>query len=273
MPRHRLALVLDRARHLYPSSDFRRLRAALTAKTGIEIGGPSGVFQNANRWPLYAVIGHLDLLDFAPATIWTAASSGPPPPIGRRIVGEATAMAEVPPASYDFVFASHVLEHLANPIKGLAEWQRVLKPGGILVLVVPHRDATFDHRRAVTTMEHLRSDELSDVGEDDATHLDEILELHDLGRDPEAGDPASFAQRARSNLQHRALHHHVFLTQTLLTLVDAMRMDVIFLDHSLPHHICLAARTGTGTAQNSSYLASAAAWRRSSPFPSDRRQP
>jgi len=273
MQRHGLALLLDRARHLYPSTDFRRLRAALTAKTGIEIGGPSGVFQNANRWPLYAVIGHLDMLDFAPTTIWTTTGAGSPPPVGRRIVGETTDMAEVQSASYDFVLASHVLEHLANPLKGLSEWKRVLKPGGILVLVVPHRDATFDHRRPVTTIEHLRSDEVSDVGEDDSTHLNEILELHDLGRDPEAGDPVNFAQRARSNLQHRSLHHHVFLTQTLLTLIDAMGMEVLFLDHSLPHHVCVAARTVTGTPQNSGYLANAASWRRSSPFPSDRRQP
>jgi len=239
----------------------------------MEIGGPSGVFQNANRWPLYAVIGQLDMLDFAPTTIWATAPSGSPPPIGRRIVGEATDMAEVPSASYDFVLASHVLEHLANPLKGLNEWTRVLKPGGILVLVVPHRDSTFDHRRPVTTMEHLRSDQDRDIGEDDLTHLDEILELHDLGRDPEAGDAATFAQRARGNLQHRSLHHHVFLTQTLVTLVDAIRMEVIFLDHSLPHHVCVAARIVTGVPGNGGYLSSAASWRRSSPFPSDRPQP
>lgn len=39
--------------------------------------------------------------------------------------------------SYDFVFASHVLEHIENDRKALSEIRRVLKPGGMAVLPVP----------------------------------------------------------------------------------------------------------------------------------------
>ena len=42
----------------------------------------------------------------------------------------------------DYVVASHVLEHVANPIAALAECYRVIRPGGILYLVVPDRRAT-----------------------------------------------------------------------------------------------------------------------------------
>lgn len=42
--------------------------------------------------------------------------------------------------SQDFVFSSHCLEHLESPGKALAEWIRVLKPGGILYLYLPHPD-------------------------------------------------------------------------------------------------------------------------------------
>lgn len=38
---------------------------------------------------------------------------------------------------YDFVYASHVLEHLNNPIKALLEWRRILKVGGRIILIMP----------------------------------------------------------------------------------------------------------------------------------------
>ena len=40
-------------------------------------------------------------------------------------------------ASYDVVFASHVLEHIKDDRKALSEVRRVLRPGGIAVLPVP----------------------------------------------------------------------------------------------------------------------------------------
>jgi hypothetical protein len=42
-----------------------------------------------------------------------------------------------PDATYDFVFASHVLEHIREDEKAISELRRVLKPGGIAVLPVP----------------------------------------------------------------------------------------------------------------------------------------
>jgi ADP-heptose:LPS heptosyltransferase/predicted SAM-dependent methyltransferase len=42
--------------------------------------------------------------------------------------------------SMDFVFSSHVLEHMEDPAKTLSEWWRVIRPGGYLALYLPHRD-------------------------------------------------------------------------------------------------------------------------------------
>src|SRR5689334_10608191 len=42
--------------------------------------------------------------------------------------------------SFDFVHASHCLEHLGNPFQGLARWLELVKPGGHVILTVPDED-------------------------------------------------------------------------------------------------------------------------------------
>jgi SAM-dependent methyltransferase len=55
--------------------------------------------------------------------------------------------------SFDFVLASHVIEHIPDPIAALKEWARVARK--YIVLVVPHRDRTFDRDRALTPLSEL----------------------------------------------------------------------------------------------------------------------
>lgn len=43
------------------------------------------------------------------------------------------------PHSFDLIFASWVLEHLAHPQADLTEIARVLKPGGVFVFITPNR--------------------------------------------------------------------------------------------------------------------------------------
>ena len=57
--------------------------------------------------------------------------------------------------SHDFVVSSHVLEHFPDPIKALREWYRVIKPGGYIVMIVPHKERTFDRERPRTTLAEL----------------------------------------------------------------------------------------------------------------------
>jgi SAM-dependent methyltransferase len=41
---------------------------------------------------------------------------------------------------YDFVFASHVLEHMDDPCTALREWLSILRPGGHMIVLVPDED-------------------------------------------------------------------------------------------------------------------------------------
>src|ERR1700730_1353703 len=131
---------------------------AFKGAVALEPGGPSPLFGARGLVPVYPQLAVLDTLDFSRETLWSeeqAASSEIRP--RRRLVAEAGDLAALPARAYDVLLASHVIEHIANPLGALAAWSRVVKPGGHLLLVVPHRDGTFDHRRPITTLAHLRA--------------------------------------------------------------------------------------------------------------------
>jgi SAM-dependent methyltransferase len=43
-------------------------------------------------------------------------------------------------SSVDFVISSHVIEHFYDPVKAIEEWLRVVKPGGYVFIIAPHKD-------------------------------------------------------------------------------------------------------------------------------------
>jgi len=57
--------------------------------------------------------------------------------------------------SLDFIFSSHVIEHLANPLGHLAYWSTLLKTGGIIAAVIPDRDGCKDYIFRPSTIEEL----------------------------------------------------------------------------------------------------------------------
>ena len=167
----------------------------------------------------------------------------------------------------------HVLEHVANPLRALQEWIRVLRAEGILAMIVPHGEATFDHRRPVTTLRHLIADFEQGVSEADTTHVAEVLELHDLARDPEAGDAGSFRDRTHRNLDNRGMHHHVFDTALAVELVNHSGLRILEVETTRPYHILVVAqKTKVGDQPNNEiFIGEHAPYRRLSPFSSDRR--
>jgi SAM-dependent methyltransferase len=50
---------------------------------------------------------------------------------------------ELPPGTFDFIFSSHCLEHLHNPIAALEHWKTRINTGGVLFLYLPHPDMEY----------------------------------------------------------------------------------------------------------------------------------
>jgi len=54
--------------------------------------------------------------------------------------GDAQYLASVKDNEFDFVHSSHCLEHLVDPVEGLRNWLRAVRPGGYLIITVPDED-------------------------------------------------------------------------------------------------------------------------------------
>jgi SAM-dependent methyltransferase len=54
--------------------------------------------------------------------------------------GDAQYLADLDNESFDYVYSSHCLEHMRDPLEALLNWWRVLKPGGHLIVAVPDED-------------------------------------------------------------------------------------------------------------------------------------
>lgn len=261
-----------------PAKSFNACKKMFENQSGIEIGGPSLVFSAGGIFPVYPIVSKLDNCNFSSTTVWEGSieqgltfqySRNKAP--GRQYVVEATAMAGITSAPYDFVLSSHVIEHTANPILALSEWAGLLKDHGILALIVPHKDGTFDHKRPVTTIEHLIKDFNTGMTEDDLTHMPEILALHDLARDPEAGDLAVFKDRSLHNFENRCFHHHVFDTRLAVNLIDYLGLQIYAVEAIQPMHILIIAKKMKSgeSHNNSAFTCDTAQYRKLSPFSSD----
>jgi SAM-dependent methyltransferase len=185
-------------------------------KTGIEIGAGTSPLPISDPVPIY-----IDCFrEFGHAAC------------RADYYGQATAL-PFHDHSLDYVASSHVLEHVANPVAALAEWYRVLRPGGIIYLVVPDRRHTWEHGRPVTAVEHLLADFTAHTTACDATHIDEFVQTADWNQfspeTPADAVPAKKAEYARG--MHEAvargedinIHFHTFEANMVRALIETLQ--------------------------------------------------
>lgn len=228
--------------------------SAVKGEAALEIGGPSGIFRDSGLCPLYTHIKTLDNCVFARETIWEGTREDGSPyvfdagrPPGLNYVCDATNLDGIGSGAYGCLLASHCLEHIANPVKALKEWQRVVKPGGAIVIVLPDYRKTFDHRRKPTSVSHMLEDYERCTTEDDQTHIEEVLDLHDFSLDPIGGDYEEFRKRITDNIRYRTVHQHVFDENNSRELLASVGMTVKCVEVAVPHHLVLIAETSKST--------------------------
>src|SRR5438067_1124851 len=201
---------------------FGAVQQALAGRSGIEIGGPSGIFEGSGALPVYPLIASLEQFTFA----------------GDASQGVTVDRAD---GSFDFVLSSHMLEHTANPLKALREWRRILKPTGHLLLVLPDKERTFDHSRRVTAMGHLIQDLERDTPESDLRHVDDAMRDQDIKHWTFRPWPA-WREMYRNNAAWRAIHQHVFDMALAAEAVAYGGFRIIATEKLWPYHLVVFAR-------------------------------
>lgn len=68
-------------------------------------------------------------------------TSEPVPTPGCDLVLDVRHMPAIADAAFDCIFCSGVLEHVDDPFAAMAEMTRILRPGGVLLLGLPFRQA------------------------------------------------------------------------------------------------------------------------------------
>ena len=211
---------------------------------GIEIGGPSHIFTKTGYLPLYPKINSLDGINFSSSTVWEGNLSEGDNyhfgnKMGHQFILEGSKLNVIKDNSYDFLLSCNNLEHIANPISAMLEWKRVIRNKGYILLILPNKIANFDHRRPYTTFEHLQNDFKNQLEETDPTHLEEILILHDLKRDPQARPFDKFRKRCENNYENRCMHHHVFDQDLLKKMATFCGLEVVRQFTSCTDHFIL----------------------------------
>jgi len=200
-------------------------------KKGLEIGGPSPL-NHGEEQILYRNAETIDNVIFSDDTVWSKHpdkkyrySDGK---VGEVIINDGTDISDVSDNTYDFLFASHTLEHIANPLKALEEWKRVLKDDGNLILILPEKSLCFDHKRNISKFDTILSQYEKNVGEDDLSTLPEILENHDLSMDKPAGTFEQFKERSLKNYENRCLHHYVYNAELLKEMCSFLDCEFVY---------------------------------------------
>jgi len=189
---------------------------SLKGKRGLEIGGPSTFFGLKSSFPIYLFAKKIDGVNYSNETVWEGKLQQGETynyyrdKLGTQFIAEATKLKDIPNECYDFLLSCHSLEHVANPIKALLEWKRVIKKGAFLILVLPDKRYTFDVNRPYTSLDHLIQDYKSETDEHDTTHLEEILEYHDIQKDAGVDTVLQLKEKLKDNYSNRTAHHHVF---------------------------------------------------------------
>ena len=233
----------ERSISLHPNEGPRRQLARELQGDGIEFGPGCHPLWNS---PLVKSIRYCDRFDretylrLFPEQAEQIA--GFPAKIDYRCDFETEDFVEaIGPSSVDFVIASHVIEHLMNPLLFLQRVHRILRPSGSFYLAIPDKRSSFDRDRRRTTLLDLI--DRYRRGECDLTDeaITKFLNEAEQPPTPITPEMPGYADRI-AKCRLRSIHINVWIADDVLEILD-------YLGRSLdaPFELIDGLATGTET--------------------------
>jgi len=139
------------------------------------------------------------------------------------IIGNAQDL-PVPDCSLDFLFSSHVFEHLANPVGHLRNWKAKLRPGGKVICVVPDLNGTKDSIQTRSTLAEWLAEDNNEIWAPVLQHY--MRHLHRA-----ADDRKLLAAMAR----HESIHVHYYDNINCKVLLDHVVTTLGYSDYLIEH--------------------------------------
>jgi 2-polyprenyl-3-methyl-5-hydroxy-6-metoxy-1,4-benzoquinol methylase len=139
------------------------------------------------------------------------------------------------PKHYDWIIASHLIEHTPDLIAFLADCDSILKDDGVLALVIPDKRHTFDHFRPITGLarlvdSHLSGNTMHSAGALAEHYMNVVSKSHRLSWNAgESGDyifihsahqTKGVIREAREKASYRDIHNWCFVPHSFRLLMS-----------------------------------------------------
>ena len=155
------------------SLKMREIAASQLNGYGIEVGAGSTPFPI----PLHCHVRYVDRLTYEELQKELYPGQRLENLIKPDLITDLETLEGIENNSLDFIVACHVIEHTRNPLGALKKAYQKLKVGGILVLVVPDKEKTFDKDRELTSLEHTILDYNNPSKKRDKEHYFEFYQM------------------------------------------------------------------------------------------------
>ena len=150
-----------------------------------------------------------------------------------------------PDDSYDFVFSAHCLEHCIDPIKVLKEFERVTKSNGLIFLILPHCNRTFDKGRTISKLEKHIIDYEKEVSkseyiEESGRHFDVFEEFLEISTKFPRHNWISDAKNIDGSwnkdwiIENGIMHFHVWTQVEIVHLLEYLNYEIVLTIDIMP---------------------------------------